>query len=46
MPADLSERTVEVIRTLVVLAIVAVTYVLIVDWDTVVGVWRQFVGNL
>ena len=44
--AALSERTIEVVRILIVLVLIAACYVLIVDWGVLVAGWRNFVGNL
>ena len=46
MPAHMNEHTAAVLRTLVVLVVVAVVYVLIVDWDALAAGWKGFVGNL
>ncbi len=42
----MNERTAAVLRTLAVLAVVSLAYVLIVDWDALAAGWRGFVGKL
>ena len=39
------QRT-ETIRALIVLAIISVTYLLIVNWGVVAALWREFVGAI
>ena len=43
MPTQQSEQKAQTVWVLIVLALISATYLLVVDWDVLVAVWRQLV---